>query len=29
VEIETGADIGTTVICRFPAEARSFRVAAE
>jgi len=29
VEIETGADIGTTVICRFPSEARSFRVAAE
>ncbi len=29
VEIETGAEIGTTVICRFPSEARSFRAAAE
>ncbi|MFC4624485.1 PAS-domain containing protein [Daeguia caeni] len=29
VEIETGEGRGTTVICRFPSEARSFRAAAE
>ncbi len=29
VEVETGAGRGTTVICRFPAEARSYRAAAE
>ncbi len=29
VEIDTGAGRGTTVICRFPTEARSFRAAAE
>jgi len=29
VDIETGAGRGTTVICRFPSETRSFRVAAE
>ncbi len=29
VEIDTGEERGTTVICRFPSEARSFRAAAE
>lgn len=29
VEIETSPDTGTSIICRFPAEARSFRAAAE
>ncbi len=29
VEIDTGEERSTTVICRFPSEARSFRAAAE